>query len=528
MLKNINFKVNDILFSLNLVNSKSITILEACLKNGIYIPHFCYNKYLNIAGNCRICLIEVEKFIKPIISCLNFCLDNLNIYTFSFSLKKYRENVLEFLLINHPLDCPICDQAGECDLQEQTLKFGLDKSRFFFIKKTNIDIFLNNYIKLILNRCILCLRCIRFLNQKNINNYSTLGVIGRGFFSKIHLYNKNIINNFGSANIIDICPVGALTLKKNQFSYRPWEFYSLVSIDIFDSFAGNIQLDFKFSKIIRILPYLDSIFMIDFISDLTRFKSLYFFSLLFNDINKIDDSLIKNINFSTSIVIFNIFKNCLINLNYLKDLFINIISNKKYFFFKNFNYFNFNNIYILNLQNINNNIIFFNNNLVKFMYRFFLYLFDLKIKTKNLYILFTEDFKLLNIFNIFQNLLIYNSIYLNKSNNIFDFYLIKYLNFLNILLTFEIFFLYFYLSIKNIFFDLNFYFINFSILNIFNKNFNNHLVNIQKFKFLLNNNLFNILGFNFINSIKLITFLKELNFILYNIKFINIYNNYGY
>ena len=137
--KSLKFKINDINFTLSLINSQ-ITILEACLNNGIYIPHFCYNKYLMIAGNCRICIVEIEKFIKPIISCLNLCIDNLKIYTNSFALKKFRENVLEFLLINHPLDCPICDQAGECDLQEQTLKYGLDKSRYFFFKKTNIVI----------------------------------------------------------------------------------------------------------------------------------------------------------------------------------------------------------------------------------------------------------------------------------------------------------------------------------------------------------------------------------------------------
>jgi NADH dehydrogenase/NADH:ubiquinone oxidoreductase subunit G len=276
------FKVNDIKFTLSMLNMVTkITILEACLQAGIYIPHFCYSKYLLIAGNCRICIVEIEKFIKPIISCLNLCIDNLNIYTNTFSIKKFRENVLEFLLINHPLDCPICDQAGECDLQEQTIYYGLDKSRFFLKKKVNSDILLNNYIKLILNRCILCLRCVRFLRETNINslNSNMLGVVGRGSSSKIHLFSNNLkILALGSGNIIDICPVGALTLKLNQFISRPWELRSIINFDIFDSFGLPIKIDYKNSEIVRILPYLDAIFYLEFISDITRFK--------FNDYNK--------------------------------------------------------------------------------------------------------------------------------------------------------------------------------------------------------------------------------------------------
>ena len=146
-MKTLKFKINDLNQTVNLLNNKfNPTILDFCIESGIYIPHFCYNKYLTIAGNCRVCIIEIAKFIKPIISCLNLCIDNLNVYTNSYSVKKFRENVLEFLLVNHPLDCPICDQAGECDLQEHSLNYGSDRSRFFFKKKKKKKIFLKNNI----------------------------------------------------------------------------------------------------------------------------------------------------------------------------------------------------------------------------------------------------------------------------------------------------------------------------------------------------------------------------------------------
>lgn len=235
-MKKINIKINEINFLVYSNINTNKTILDVCIENGIYIPHFCYNKFLSIAGNCRICLIEINKIVKPIISCLNICIDNLSIYTNSFSIKKYRENVLEFLLINHPLDCPICDQAGECDLQEQTQNFGLSNSRFFYLKNSKHNMFLNTYIKLILNRCILCMRCVRYLNE--FNQFRLLGVIGRGYLSKIGTYIESNMQFLNNSNIIDLCPVGALTLKLNQFSYRPWELDSIISIDFLDIFGS--------------------------------------------------------------------------------------------------------------------------------------------------------------------------------------------------------------------------------------------------------------------------------------------------
>lgn len=207
--------INDQIFSVPQLKKRSITILEFCIFVGVFIPYFCYNKQLQIAGNCRICLIEIRKIVKPVISCLTLCISNLRIYTNSYSLKKNRENVLEFLLINHPLDCAICDQAGECDLQEQTLLFGLDRSRFFFHKKVTINFYFSTFIKLLLNRCILCLRCVRLLNEYNqvfFYKEQNLGILGRSYLSKITFYilsEKNI--NFINSNIIELCPVGALT-----------------------------------------------------------------------------------------------------------------------------------------------------------------------------------------------------------------------------------------------------------------------------------------------------------------------------
>lgn len=521
-----NFRINDISLTLKLLNTSKITILEACLNNGIYIPHFCYNKYLLIAGNCRICIVEIEKFIKPIISCLNLCVDNLSIYTNSFALKKFRENVLEFLLINHPLDCPICDQAGECDLQEQTLKYGLDKSRFFYVKKTNSDIILNNYIKLILNRCILCVRCVRFLRETNLNSSykDVLGTIGRGYLSKIHLYKNTKINLLGSANIIDICPVGALTLKVNQFSYRPWELLSILSFDIFDSFGLPIKIDFKKDTIIRILPYLDSIFSIDFISDLTRFK-LNTYKNLYQMLTQSDfnNELKINIPFNDSTIIINISKNPLISFSFIKNL-ITKLNNLPLFFTDNIcNYLNFNNSYLLSqnlLNELNFSKIFININFKKYMYRFSLYLNEINTKYNNIIYYINEDLKLLNIYNIL-NLKEYIKFTNNLENLLNEIFIIKFLNFFKLILNFD--------NISALkYLELNYKIIN-DIINIDFNTFNKmtHIINIFTFKNYKfdTESLFNVLGMNVLQQeLRLTLFLfliKELLFTTINIKYKN-------
>jgi hypothetical protein len=471
------FKANNIQLVLNLLNTtQKYTILEACLHNGIYIPHFCYNKFLQIAGNCRICIVEVEKILKPIISCLNLVVENLNIFVNSFSIKKYRENVLEFLLINHPLDCPICDQAGECDLQEQTIKFGIDKSRFFKVKKTNFDIYLNNYIKLILNRCILCVRCVRYLREVNIDNnfVNILGTIGRGSLSKIHVYKNLNISISNSINIVDICPVGALTLKLNQFSYRPWELISHITFDYFDSFGLSIRVDFKNSKIIRVLPELDSIFFIESISDLTRLKSKFLNILSLNS-NNFDNSYINNMFFNSKIVVLNLINNCFINFKNINIFFFSLL-NKFKFFKTNSNYYlnNLNNYIISNkfFKNLNTMAsIIINPNFKFYMFRFFLFLNIINKNFKNIKFFNTRD---LTFFQLFcssycaiKKSIIFNNIKTNYSNLELNIYLIKYLSFFKSVLSFD-----------NL--------LNFKLLNINNTIQSNFIIYIDSLKLLLN------------------------------------------
>ena len=514
--KSLKFKINDINFTLSLINLQ-ITILEACLNNGIYIPHFCYNKYLMIAGNCRICIVEIEKFIKPIISCLNLCIDNLKIYTNSFALKKFRENVLEFLLINHPLDCPICDQAGECDLQEQTLKYGLDKSRYFFFKKTNTDIYLNNNIKLILNRCILCIRCIRFLRETNINNsyFNILGTVGRGSLSKIHLYTNNKLEISGSSNIIDLCPVGALTLKLNQFSARPWELFSLLGIDYFDSFGGPLVLQLKGDKLLRVLPSLDKIFSFEFISDFSRYNIQYFqnkieFNLNENDLQYTDAFIFINMND-------NPIESCQSFLNNYKET--NMYTNDKSFVDSTPEYFNFNNNYLLFknfLKELKKKIL-INITLKDKMYRFFVYLNEIFKKYNNINYYNTEDSKILNFYDILflKDTLLFINKFLNKYNKRNYIYLLETLSILKHLLNLETMYRF------------KFKFINYNLVkNIFFFDFNEiNLPKMTNFYHFINN--LNKKQYDFINVFNI--FGENLNIFFFSEKFKMIFdpNNYS-
>jgi len=196
-----------------------LTILQAIEYTNHNIPHFCYHETLMISGNCRMCLVEVEKMPKPAIACSLTILNNMKIFTNTPLIQKVRENILEFLLINHPLDCPICDQGGECDLQNYSLNYGSDRSRFFENKRSVSDKYFNPLIKAIMSRCIHCTRCVRFITD--ISGLDVLGTTGRGNNMEIGLYNKNIIKNEFSGNIIDLCPVGALTSKVYAFKARP-------------------------------------------------------------------------------------------------------------------------------------------------------------------------------------------------------------------------------------------------------------------------------------------------------------------
>ena len=199
---------------------KNISILEACKFVGITIPRFCYHETLSVSGNCRMCLVELETNPnKPISSCTLPISDDIHILTDTPFVKKARENVLETLLLNHPLDCPICDQAGECDLQDQAKNYGIKTSRFFFNKRSVEDKFLGSLVKTIMTRCIHCTRCVRFSDEHL--GVKLLGTLNRGHNTEIGTYISSIFNSNLSGNVIDLCPVGALTSKSYAFKARP-------------------------------------------------------------------------------------------------------------------------------------------------------------------------------------------------------------------------------------------------------------------------------------------------------------------
>ena len=204
------------------------TVLQACEQAGKEVPRFCYHDRLNIAGNCRMCLVEMEKSPKPIASCAMPVGDGMVIHTNTPQVQKAREGVMEFLLINHPLDCPICDQGGECDLQDQAMAYGLDHSRYRENKRAVTDKDLGPLVKTVMTRCIHCTRCIRFATE--IAGVEELGALGRGEHMEISNYVEQALSSELSGNIIDLCPVGALTSKPYAFTARSWELLSLIHI----------------------------------------------------------------------------------------------------------------------------------------------------------------------------------------------------------------------------------------------------------------------------------------------------------
>ena len=273
------FYIDNMKFNYNLEfntqNSKNnwkhtVSLIEYCDTLGITIPHYCYHKNLSIAGNCRMCLIELKKSPKPVVSCSmnakSSLAANTEIYTNSPLVKKARENVMEFLLLNHPLDCPICDQGGECDLQDQSLFFGVTKKRFFSFKRIVTDKNLGTIVKTVMTRCIHCTRCVRFATE--IAGVEDLGVFGRGENSEIGTYVEKTFQSELSGNVIDICPVGALTSKPYPFIGRSWELKKVSTIDPSNGFGSNIHVYLKNNKIIKILPGYNDI---QWISDKTRF-----------------------------------------------------------------------------------------------------------------------------------------------------------------------------------------------------------------------------------------------------------------
>lgn len=265
-MKNISFKLNDFQYTIN----NKLTLIQACLKNKVDIPRFCFHEKLSIAGNCRMCLVEDLKQVKPLASCAVNVSNSMNIYTNTLKVKKARESVLEFLLANHPLDCPICDQGGECDLQDQSVVFGSDRGRFYEFKRAVEDKDCGPLIKTIMNRCIHCTRCVRFSNE--VAGVNILGVTGRGSKMEIGFYIEKLMSSELSGNIIDLCPVGALTSKPFAFTSRPWELKSYNSIDVLDALHSNIRIDVRGTKIMRILPRVNSAINEDWITDKIRFS----------------------------------------------------------------------------------------------------------------------------------------------------------------------------------------------------------------------------------------------------------------
>ena len=217
---------------------KNSTVLQACESIGIEIPRFCFHERLSVAGNCRMCLVEIEKSPKPQASCALPVMNNMKIFTDTPLVKKAREAVLEFLLINHPLDCPICDQGGECDLQDQAMIYGSDSSRFYEYKRGVENKNIGPLVKMIMTRCIHCTRCVRFMSE--VAGLGDFGTTGRGNSTEIGTYIEKNLNSELSGNIVDLCPVGALTSKSYAFKARPWELTSFDTLDISDGLGCNI------------------------------------------------------------------------------------------------------------------------------------------------------------------------------------------------------------------------------------------------------------------------------------------------
>lgn len=245
------------------------TVLQACEKVGVQIPRFCYHERLSVAGNCRMCLVEIEKAPKPVAACAMPVMKGWNILTNSEKTRKAREGVMEFLLANHPLDCPICDQGGECDLQDQSMQFGSDRSRFSEGKRAVEDKNIGPLIKTIMTRCIQCTRCVRFASE--IAGVEDLGTTGRGNDLQIGTYVEKMFMSELSGNVIDICPVGALTSKPYAFTARPWETRKTESIDVLDAVGSNIVVSTRGGEVMRILPRLHEDINEEWISDKTRF-----------------------------------------------------------------------------------------------------------------------------------------------------------------------------------------------------------------------------------------------------------------
>jgi len=252
------------------------TLLQACEQAGAEIPRFCFHERLSVAGNCRMCLVEIKGAPKPVASCawgVRDCRPGPNgeppeISTRSPTVKKAREGVMEFLLINHPLDCPICDQGGECDLQDQAMAYGVDSTRFHENKRAVEDKYIGPLVKTWMNRCIHCTRCIRFATE--VAGVPDLGAIGRGEDMEITTYLEKAMGSELQSCVADLCPVGALTSKPYAYNARPWELTKTESVDVMDAVGSSIRVDSRGREVMRILPRINEAINEEWITDKTR------------------------------------------------------------------------------------------------------------------------------------------------------------------------------------------------------------------------------------------------------------------
>jgi NADH-quinone oxidoreductase subunit G len=247
-----------------------MTVLQVAERAGHEIPRFCYHERLSIAGNCRMCLVEVKPGPpKPQASCALPAAENQEIFTDTPMVRKAREGVMEFLLINHPLDCPICDQGGECDLQDQSMGYGRDGSRYAENKRAVEEKYMGPTIKTFMTRCIQCTRCVRFVSE--VAGVSDIGMISRGEDAEITTYLESAVNSELSGNVNDLCPVGALTHRPWQFHYRPWELKKTETIDVMDALGSNIRADSKGAEVMRVLPRVHEGINEEWLSDKSRY-----------------------------------------------------------------------------------------------------------------------------------------------------------------------------------------------------------------------------------------------------------------
>jgi NADH-quinone oxidoreductase subunit G len=247
-----------------------MTVLQVAELAGEEIPRFCYHERLSIAGNCRMCLVEVKPGPpKPQASCALPAAENQEIFTNTPMVKKAREGVLEFLLINHPLDCPICDQGGECDLQDETLGYGRDDTRYQENKRAVEEKYMGPLVKTVMTRCIQCTRCVRYVTE--IAGVPEIGMISRGEDAEITTYLEKAINSEMTGNVVDLCPVGALTHKPWAFNYRPWELKKTETVDVHDAVGANIRVDARGAEVMRVLPRTNEAINEEWIDDKTRY-----------------------------------------------------------------------------------------------------------------------------------------------------------------------------------------------------------------------------------------------------------------